>query len=62
MRTLVERADLSVKQEIEALIEGKTITKPIHEDITYDDMDSTQDNLWNFLFFTGYLKKTSRSR
>ena len=57
VRTLVE--DLSVKQEIEALIEGKTITKPIHEDITYDDMDSTQDNLWNFLFFTGYLKKIS---
>ena len=22
-------------------------------------MDSTQDNLWNFLFFTGYLKKIS---
>lgn len=59
VRTLVERADLSVKQEIEALIEGKTITKPIHEDITYDDMDFTQDNLWNFLFFTGYLKKIS---
>ena len=57
VRTLVEKADLSVKQEIEALIEGKTITKPIHEDITYEDMDSTQDNLWNFLFFTGYLKK-----
>lgn len=39
------------------MIEGGTITKPIHEDITYDDMHSTQDNLWNFLFFTGYLKK-----
>ena len=36
VRTLVERADLSVKQEIEGLIEGKTITKPIHEDITYE--------------------------
>ena len=59
VRTLVDRADLSVKQEIEALIEGGTITKPIHEDITYEDMDSTQDNLWNFLFFTGYLKKIS---
>ena len=57
VKKLVERADISVKQEIEALIEGGTITKPIHEDITYDDMDSTQDNLWNFLFFTGYLKK-----
>ena len=57
VRILVEKADFSVKQEIEDLIEGKTIIKPIHEDITYEDMDSTQDNLWNFLFFTGYLKK-----
>ena len=59
VRNLVEHADISVKQEIERLIEGGTIEKPIHEDITYDDMDSTQDNLWNFLFFTGYLKKIS---
>ena len=59
VRNLVEHADISVKQEIEALIEGGTIEKPIHEDITYDDMDSTEDNLWNFLFFTGYLKKIS---
>ena len=59
VRNLVEHADISVKQEIESLIEGGTIEKPIHEDITYDDMDSTQDNLWNFLFFTGYLKKIS---
>ena len=57
VRTLVERSDLSVRQEIETLIGGGSITKPIHEDITYEDMDSTQDHLWNFLFFTGYLKK-----
>ena len=60
VRDLVEHADISVKQEIEGLIEGGTIEKPIHEDITYDDMHSTQDNLWNFLFFTGYLKKISQ--
>ncbi len=59
VRRLVERADFSVKQEIESLIEGNTITKPVHEDITYDEMESTQDNLWNFLYFTGYLKKIS---
>ena len=60
VRSLIEHADISVKQEIEGLIEGGTIEKPIHEDITYDDMNSTQDNLWNFLFFTGYLKKISQ--
>lgn len=60
VRTLIERADIRVKQEIESLIQGESIEKPIHEDITYDDMepDKSQDNLWNFLFFTGYLKKT----
>lgn len=57
VRTLVEKADISVKQEIEALIGGGTVTKAVHEDITYEDMDSTQENLWNFLSFTGYLKK-----
>ena len=57
VRILVEKSDLSVRREIETLIEGSSITKPVHEDITYEDMQSTQDNLWNFLFFTGYLKK-----
>ena len=59
IRKLVEQADIVAKQEIEDLMEGKTIEKPIYEDITYEDIDQTQDNLWNFLFFTGYLKKVS---
>lgn len=59
IRELIERADDTVKQEIENLLEGGTIEKPIHEDITYEDIYKTQDNLWNFLFFTGYLKKVS---
>ena len=57
VRELVERADTQVRREIERMIEGGTIEKPIHEDITYGDVYDSQDNLWNFLFFTGYLKK-----
>ena len=53
---------MSARQEIEDLIEGKTIIKPIHEDITYEDIELSQDNLWNFLFFTGYLKKLSEKQ
>ena len=56
IRELVERADSSVRQEMETLIAGGTIEKPVHEDITYEDIYQTSDNLWNFLF-TGYLKK-----
>ena len=47
---------MSVRAEIEELIEGKTIEKPVHEDITYEEVYDSMDNLWNFLFFTGYLK------
>ena len=57
IRELIEEADSVVKQEIEGLLAGGTIEKPIHEDITYEDIHKTQDNLWNFLFFTGYLKR-----
>lgn len=59
VRELIEEADDVVKGEIEELLLGETIEKPIHEDITYEDIHKTQDNLWNFLFFTGYLKKVS---
>lgn len=54
-----ERADFQVKAEIENLIAGGIIEKPVHEDITYGDIYDSEDNLWNFLFFTGYLKQTS---
>lgn len=60
IRNLIEKADLSTKEEIENLIIGKTIEKPVHEDITYDEVFESMDNLWNFLFFTGYLKKVSQ--
>ena len=42
------------------MIAGKEIKKPVHEDITYADVKESQDNLWNFLFFTGYLKMTGQ--
>lgn len=61
VKNLVEKADVSVKGEIERLIEGGTIEKIIHEEVTYGDIDKSGDNLWNFLFFTGYLKKVSES-
>ena len=59
VKSLIERSDDITKGEIEALIEGKTIEKPVHEDITYDDVYDNLDNLWNFMFFTGYFKKIS---
>lgn len=59
VRELIEIADESVKAEIELLIDGGTIEKPIHEDITYGEVYETMDHLWNFMFFTGYFRKVS---
>ena len=59
VKSLIEKADSETKKEIELLIEGKTIEKPVHEDITYDEIYDTMDNLWNFMFFTGYFKKVN---
>ena len=57
VRSLIEMADEETKKEIESLIEGKTVEKPVHEDITYDEIYQSMDNLWNFMFFTGYFRK-----
>ena len=56
IRELVEEADMETRGEIELLIAGEILEKPIHEDITYGDIHQSGDNLWNFLYFTGYLK------
>lgn len=57
IRDLIAGADAAMKEELNRLIEGGTIEKQIHEDITYEEIGESADNLWNFLFFTGYLKK-----
>ena len=60
VRELIEDADDITREELEILMDGGTIEKPVHEEITYGDIHSSRDNLWNFLFFTGYLKMKSQ--
>ncbi len=62
VREMVGEADADAKRDLETLINGGTIEKQVHEDITYGDIHQSQDNLWNFLFFTGYLKKVSERK
>ena len=62
VREMVGEADDEAKEDLETLMAGGTIEKPVHEEITYGDIHQSQDNLWNFLFFTGYLKKVSERK
>lgn len=61
VRRFLERVDRGLaKGEIEALIAGETVTKEIHEDLTYDNLYDSTENIWSVLFTTGYLTMRGR--
>ena len=55
IRKFLSKADAATRNEIEQLIEGGSVKKVIHQELTYRDLDSDIDNLWSLLFTTGYL-------
>lgn len=59
IKDLIARADRETKGQIETLLGGGTLDIQVHEEVTYGDMHSSGESLWNFLYFTGYLTKES---
>ncbi len=57
IKDLIARADRETKTQVESLLHGGTLDIQVHEEVTYDDMHGSGENIWNFLFFTGYLTK-----
>ncbi|MCD8057040.1 MAG: ATP-binding protein [Bacteroides fragilis] len=56
VRRFVECADAGrTKSEIEGLVADETVTKEIHEELTYNEMYESIDNIWSVLYTTGYL-------
>ena len=49
------RSKFNPQSDFEALLNGRCIKKTILENITYDDLISSEDNLWSVLLMTGYL-------
>ncbi len=47
------------KAQLEQLVEGREVTKEIHQELTYTDLYASVDNIWSILFTTGYLTKRS---
>ena len=56
IKDLLSGATDAVRDEIETLVQKGTIKKMVFENITYQDIYESEENLWNFLYFTGYLK------
>lgn len=48
------------RSEIEALVAGETVTKEIHEDLTYNRLYDSIENIWSVLFTTGYLTQKGK--
>ena len=59
IKDMIARADREMKRQIETLLKGGTLDIQVHEEVTYGDMHGNGENLWNFLYFTGYLTKES---
>ena len=58
IRDFVEHTEFDVSEKLETLLNGGTITQTISDELTYDTLHSTEDNLWSVLLVTGYLTKT----
>lgn len=60
IRTLVGREDFDVTEKFEILLNGGAITQTISDELTYDTLHASEDNLWSVLFMTGYLTKADK--
>ncbi|MCD8134227.1 MAG: ATP-binding protein [Clostridiales bacterium] len=59
LRKFIDRLGNGVtKAQLERLIAGQTVQKKIEEQLTYDSMYDTIENMWSLLFATGYLTQS----
>lgn len=57
----IDYAGASITRKLETLLEGGYIVQKMEEDLTYDYLHSSENNLWSVLYLTGYLTKVSGS-
>ena len=46
---------------IERLVSYEVIEKEIRQELTYDEIDNSIENLWSVLFTTGYLTQAGKA-
>lgn len=57
IRFFIDYTGAVIRKKLEVLIAGGSICQKIEEDLTYDYLHSSEDNLWSILYLTGYLTK-----
>ena len=55
IRSFIDYAGENIHEKMETLLAGGYIIQKIREDLTYDYLHSSEENLWSILYSTGYL-------
>lgn len=57
IRDFIGRSEPEIEEKIETLMNDGTIIQTISDELTYDSLHGTEDNLWSVMLMTGYLTK-----
>lgn len=55
IRSFIDYAGSSITRKLETLLSSGYIIQEINENLTYDYLHSSEENLWSVLYLTGYL-------
>ena len=55
IRSFIDCAGSNITRKLEILLSGGYIVQKIEDDLTYDYLHSSEENLWSVLYLTGYL-------
>lgn len=62
VKRFIHKADKTTRDALEQLLAGAAIERNIRLELTYDEIDSSIDNLWSVLFTTGYLTQAGKPK
>lgn len=57
IRMFLERTDFDIHDKFETLLSGGYIKETVTDQLTYDMLTSSEENLWSLLYLTGYLTR-----
>ena len=57
IRSFIDFAGSNITEKLETLLTGGYLTEHIDENLTYDYLHSSEENLWSVLYLTGYLTR-----
>ena len=57
IRSFIDYAGTSITKKMETLMSGGYIVQRVDENLTYDYLHSSEENLWSMMYLTGYLTR-----